>query len=54
MILVVAHIDLKKNEMLVSTTYSGRSGQAAQPIPLASHKLSMAMYGQKLDGRPSR
>ena len=28
--------------------------QAAQPVPLASLKLSMAVYGQKLDGRPSR
>ena len=32
----------------------GVSGQAVQPIPLASLKLSMAVYGQKLDGRPSR
>ena len=32
----------------------GVSGQAAQPVPLASLKLSMAVYGQKLDGRPSR
>ena len=30
------------------------SGQAVQPVPLASLKLSMAVYGQKLDGRPSR
>ena len=29
------------------------SGQAAQPVPLASLKLSIAVYGQKLDGRPS-
>ena len=29
------------------------SGQAVQPAPLASLKLSMAVYGQKLDGRPS-
>ena len=28
------------------------SGQAAQPVPLAYLKLSMAVYGQKLDGRP--
>ena len=34
-------------------TYSGVSGQAVQPVPLASLKLSMAVYGQKLDGRPS-
>ena len=33
---------------------SGVSGQAVQPVPLASLKLSMAVYGQKLDGRPSR
>ena len=33
---------------------SGVSGQAVQPNPLASLKLSMAVYGQKLDGRPSR
>ena len=33
---------------------SGVSGQAVQPIPLASLKLSIAVYGQKLDGRPSR
>ena len=26
------------------------SGQAAQLVPLASLKLSMAVYGQKLDG----
>ena len=32
----------------------GVSGQAAQPVPLASLKLNMAVYGQKLDGRPSR
>ena len=31
---------------------SGVNGQAAQPVPLASLKLSMAVYGQKLDGRP--
>ena len=30
------------------------SRQAAQPVPLASLKLSMAVYGQKLDGQPSR
>ena len=30
------------------------SGQAVQPKLLASLKLSMAVYGQKLDGRPSR
>ena len=28
------------------------SGQEAQPVPLASLKLSMAVYGQKLVGRP--
>ena len=28
------------------------SGQLAQPIQLASLKLSMAVYSQKLDGRP--
>ena len=28
------------------------SGQAAQPVPLAQLKLSMAVYGQKLDRRP--
>ena len=33
--------------------FSGVSGQAVQPAPLASLKLSMAVYGQKLDGRPS-
>ena len=33
---------------------NGVSGQAVQPKPLASLKLSMAVYGQKLDGRPSR
>ena len=33
---------------------SGVSGQAVQPVSLASLKLSMAVYGQKLDGRPSR
>ena len=26
----------------------------AQPVPLASLKLSMAVYGRTLDGRPSR
>ena len=29
------------------------SGQAAQPILPASLKLGTAVYGQKLDGRPS-
>ena len=37
-----------------SSKYSGVSGKAAQPAPLASLKLSMAVYGQKLDGRPSQ
>ena len=32
---------------------SGVSGQAVQPVPLTSLKLRMAVYGQKLDGRPS-
>ena len=32
---------------------SGVSGQAVQPEPLASLKLSVAVYGQKLDGQPS-
>ena len=32
----------------------GVSGQAVQPKPLASLKLSMAVYGRKLDGRPSQ
>ena len=32
----------------------GVSGQAAQPVQLASLKLGMAVYGQKLDGRSSR
>ena len=31
----------------------GVSGQAAQPVPITSLKLSMAVWGQKLDGRPS-
>ena len=31
---------------------SGMIGQAAQPVPLASLKLSMAVYGRKLDERP--
>ena len=31
---------------------SGLSGQAVQPVPLVQLKLSMAVYGQKLDGRP--
>ena len=31
----------------------GASGQTAQPVPLASLKLSMAVHGQKQDGRPS-
>ena len=35
-------------------TQFGVSGQAAQPIPLASLKISMAVYGQKLDGRPKQ
>ena len=35
-------------------TLCGVNGQAVQPVPLASLKLSMAVYGQKLDGRPSR
>ena len=39
--------DIKKERCEVS-------GQAVQPVPLASLKLSMALYGQKLDGRPSR
>ena len=38
----------------IVTGPSGVSGQAVQPVPLASLKLSMAVYGQKLDGRPSR
>ena len=38
---------------LVATIVAGVSGQAAQSVPLASLKLSMAVYGQKLDGRPS-
>ena len=29
-----------------------RSGQAAQPVPLAELKLSMAVCGQKMDGQP--
>ena len=33
---------------------NGVSGQAAQPVPLASLKLGITVYGQKLDGRPSR
>ena len=33
--------------------YDGVSGQAVQPVPLASLKLSMAVNGQKLDGRLS-
>ena len=32
----------------------GVSGQAARPVLLASLELSMAVFGQKLDGRPSR
>ena len=39
---------------IVDAWTSGVSGQAVQPKPLASLKLSMAVYGQKLDGRPSR
>ena len=35
------------------TFYAWVSGEAVQPVPLASLKLSMAVYGQKLDGRPS-
>ena len=31
----------------------GVSGQAVQPAPVTSLKLSMAVCGQKLDGRPS-
>ena len=34
--------------------HSGVSGQEAQPAPLTSLKLSMAVYGQKLDWRRSR
>ena len=30
--------------------FSGVSGQAVQPVPLASLKLSTAVYGQKLMG----
>ena len=33
---------------------SGVSGQAAQQVPLGQLKLSIAVYGQRLDGRPSR
>ena len=32
------------------SVHDGVSGQVAQPAPLASLKLGMAMYGQKLDG----
>ena len=37
-----------------SHSFCGESGHATQPVPLASLKLSMAVYGQKLDGRLSR
>ena len=40
--------------MSADKVQKGVSGQAVQPVPLASLKLSMAVYGQKLDGRPSR
>ena len=40
--------------LLTSQAPSGVSGQGAQPVPLAQLKLSMAVYGQKLDGRLSR
>ena len=33
--------------------YTEVSGQAVQPVPVTSLKLSMAVCGQKLDGRPS-
>ena len=33
--------------------FSEASGQVAQPVLLASLKLSMAVYGDKLDGQPS-
>ena len=35
-----------------SIIVSGVSGQAAQPVPLAYLKLSMVVYGEKLEGRP--
>ena len=44
----------KKKEAAWCSRACGVSGQAVQPKPLASLKLSMAVYGQKLDGRPSR
>ena len=43
-----------KRSLLCMPHPDGVSGQAVQPKPLASLKLSMAVYGQKLDGRPSR
>ena len=40
--------------LILDHWHIGVSGQAVQPVSLASLKLSMAVYGQKLDGRPSR
>ena len=36
----------------MNLAFSEVNGQAAQPVPLASLKLSMVVYGQKLDGNP--
>ena len=59
----VAHIESSKGSNRTSefislsskVLYSSLvSGQAAQSVPSVSLKSSMAVYGQKLDGWPSR
>ena len=47
------HFAYGVNFIVIIRRFSGVSGQAAQPVPLALLKLSMAVCGQKLDGRPS-
>ena len=37
---------------VIMKPFCGVSGQTAQPVPLAQLKLSMAVYRQKLNGRP--
>ena len=46
-------INLRYMPIFTDKHLRGVSGQAVQPAPLASLMLSMAVYGQKLDGRPS-
>ena len=48
-----AHFSFYKNKVYKNSD-AEVSSQAVQPVLLVSLKLSMAVYGQKLDGQPSR